>query len=179
MREKLTELIHREMEHRKAGRAARLIFKVNSIEDPEMIRLLYQASQAGVKIDLLARGICCLRPGVPGVSENIQVISIVGRFLEHTRIYYFQNDGAEEFYLGSADLMNRNLSHRVEIVFPVEAPRLVQRLKGILDIYLTDQAKARYLQADGSYARHPNHDAPFASNAQSSFIGLTGCGKTL
>ena len=120
----------------------------------------------------LARGICCLRPGVPGVSENIRVISIVGRFLEHSRIYYFQNGGAEELYLGSADLMHRNLSHRVEIIFPVEPSRLVQRLKEILDIYLSDQAKARYLQSDGSYARSPNHEAPLALNAQTSFIGL-------
>jgi len=172
MREKLTELIDREIEHQKAGRAARLIFKVNSIEDPEMIRLLYQASQAGVKIDLLARGICCLRPGVPGVSENIRVISIVGRFLEHSRIYYFKNGGAEEIYLGSADLMHRNLSHRVEIIFPVECARLVQRLKETLDVYLSDQAKARYLQADGSYTRSPKQHAPHALNAQTSFIGL-------
>jgi polyphosphate kinase len=172
MREKLSELIQREMEHQKAGRAARLIFKVNAIEDPDMIHLLYQAAQAGVKIDLLARGICCLRPGVPGVSENIQVISIVGRFLEHSRIYYFQNGGAAEIYLGSADLMHRNLSHRVEIIFPVETPPLVQRLKEILDVYLSDQAKARYLQADGSYTRRPNRDAPLAPNAQTSFIGL-------
>jgi len=172
MREKLTELIDREIEHQKAGRAARLIFKVNSIEDPEMVRLLYQASQAGVKIDLLARGICCLRPGVPGVSENIRVISIVGRFLEHSRIYYFKNGGAEEIYLGSADLMHCNLSHRVEIIFPVETPRLVQRLKEILDVYLSDQAKARYLQPDGSYARGPLHRASLAPSAQTSFLAL-------
>ena len=136
---------------------------MNALEDPEMIRLLYQASQAGVKIDLLARGICCLRPGVPGVSENIRVISIVGRFLEHSRIYYFQNGGAEEIYLGSADLMHRNLSHRVEIIFPVEPPRLVQRLKEILDVYLSDQAKARYLQSDGSLYAQPKPRSPSCS----------------
>ena len=170
MRERLEELIRREIEHQKSGRAARLIFKMNALEDPPMIRLLYQASQAGVKVDLLVRGICCLRPGVPGVSENIRVISIVGRFLEHSRIYYFQNGGAEEVYLGSADLMRRNLSHRVEIIFPVENSRLVQRLKEILDVYLADQAKARYLQPDGSYARSPQQKAPLALNAQTSFI---------
>ena len=137
-----------------------------------MIRLLYQASQAGVKIDLLVRGICCLRPGVPGVSENIRVISIVGRFLEHSRVYYFQNGGAEEVYLGSADLMRRNLSHRVEIIFPVETPRLVRRLKEILDVYLSDQAKARYLQPDGSYTRSPKQKTPLALNSQTEFIGL-------
>jgi len=172
MRDKLKELIQREIEHQKAGRAARLIFKVNAIEDADMIHLLYQAAQAGVKIDLLARGICCLRPGVPGVSEDIRVISIVGRFLEHSRIYYFQNGGAEAIYLGSADLMHRNLSHRVEIIFPVESARLAQRLKEILDVYLSDQAKARYLQADGTYTRSPNYRAPLAPNAQTSFIGL-------
>jgi polyphosphate kinase len=172
MREKLVELISREIDHQKAGRPARLVFKVNALEDPGMIHLLYQASQAGVKIDLLARGICSLRPGVAGVSDNIRVISIVGRFLEHSRIYDFQNGGAEEIYLGSADLMHRNLSHRVEIIFPVESPRLVRRLKDILDIYLSDQAKARYLQSDGSYARSPKHESAGAVSAQTSFIGL-------
>jgi len=172
MREKLTEMIRREIEHQKAGRPARLIFKVNAIEDLDMIHLLYQASQAGVKVDMLARGICSLRPGVPGVSDNIRVISIVGRFLEHSRVYYFQNGGAEEIYLGSADLMHRNLSHRVEIIFPVESPRLLRRLKDILDIYLSDQAKARCLQPDGSYSRSSNHETPGAIGAQTSFIGL-------
>jgi polyphosphate kinase len=172
MREKLVEMIRREIDHRKAGRPARLIFKVNAIEDLDMIHLLYQASQAGVKVDLLARGICCLRPGVPGVSDNIRVTSIVGRFLEHSRIYYFQNGGTEEIYLGSADLMHRNLSHRVEIIFPVESPRLVRRLKDILEIYLSDQAKARHLQSDGSYTRSPGHQGPGAVSAQTSFIGL-------
>ena len=171
MRERLVELIRREIEHQKSGRTGRLIFKMNALEDPPMIRLLYQASQAGVKVDLLVRGICCLRPGVPGVSENIRVISIVGRFLEHSRIYYFQNGGAEEVYLGSADLMRRNLSHRVEIIFPVENSRLVRRLKEILDVYLADQAKARYLQPDGSYTRSPQQKAPLALNAQASFMG--------
>ena len=170
MRETLAELIRREIEHQKSGRSGRLIFKMNALEDPPMIRLLYRASQAGVKVDLLVRGICCLRPGVPGVSENIRVISIVGRFLEHSRIYYFQNGGEEQVYLGSADLMRRNLSHRVEIIFPVDDPRLVRRLKEILNVYLADQAKARYLQSDGSYKRSPEQKAPFALNAQLSFL---------
>jgi polyphosphate kinase len=165
------ELIRREIEHQKAGRPARLIFKMNALEDPPMIRLLYQASQAGVKVDLLVRGICCLRPGVPGVSENIRVVSIVGRFLEHSRIYYFGNGGQEEVYLGSADLMRRNLSHRVEIIFPVANPRLVGRLKQILDVHLSDQSKARHLQADGTYVRSPEHKTPLAINSQESFIG--------
>lgn len=122
-------------------------------------------------MDLLVRGICCLRPGVKGVSENIRVTSIVGRFLEHSRIYYFQNGGAEEVYLGSADLMSRNLSHRVEIIFPVENSRLARRLKEILHVHLADQAKARHLQADGTYTRSPEYRAPIALNVQTSFIG--------
>jgi len=170
MRERLAELIQREIEHQKSGRSGRLIFKMNALEDPPMIRLLYQASQAGVQVDLLVRGICCLRPGVPGVSENIRVTSIVGRFLEHSRIYYFHNGGAEEVYLGSADLMRRNLSHRVEIIFPVGSARLVRQLKEILDVYLADHAKARYLQSDGSYARSPQQNAPLAPNAQTTFL---------
>lgn len=170
MRDRLAELIHREIEHQKNGRNGRLVFKMNALEDPPMIHLLYQASQAGVKVDLLVRGICCLRPGVPGVSENIRVTSIVGRFLEHSRVYHFFNGGAEEIYLGSADLMRRNLSHRVEIIFPVENPRLVRRLKEILDVYLSDQAQARYMQPDGSYRRSPNYKAPLALNAQLAFM---------
>ena len=171
MRKRLVELMQREMEHQKSGRGGHLIFKVNALEDPAMIRLLYQASQAGVKVDLLVRGICCLRPGTPGVSENIRVHSIVGRFLEHSRIYYLRNGGAEEVYLGSADLMRRNLSHRVEIIFPIESARLVRRLKDILDVYLADEAKVRYLQPDGSYTRSPRRKEPGAVNAQASFLG--------
>jgi polyphosphate kinase len=171
MRERLVELINREIEHQKAGRGGRLIFKMNALEDLPMMRLLYQASQAGVKVDLLVRGICSLRPGVPGVSDNIRVISIVGRFLEHSRVYHFHNGGANEVYLGSADLMRRNLTHRVEIIFPVENARLARRLKEILDVYLADQYKARYLQPDGTYRRSPQKKSPVALNAQASFMG--------
>ena len=170
MREKLEELIRREIDLQKGGRGGYMIFKMNALEDPSMIRLLYQASQAGVRVDLLVRGICCLRPGVPGISENIRVNSIVGRFLEHSRVYYFQNGGREEVFLGSADLMHRNLSHRVEIIFPIENPKLVRRVKEILDVYLADEAKTRQLQPDGTYARHPKRDAPFAANSQASFL---------
>ena len=168
MRERLEELIRREIGYQTNGR---MILKMNALEDPLMIRLLYQASQAGVKTDLLVRGICCLRPGVPGVSENIRVTSIVGRFLEHSRVYYFQNGGTEEVFLGSADMMHRNLSHRVEIIFPIGKPRLVRQLKEVLDVYLADKAKARYMQPDGSYLRHPESRAPFAPNSQTSFLG--------
>jgi polyphosphate kinase len=127
---------------------------MNALVDARTIRLLYRASCAGVKIDLLVRGICCLRPGVPGVSENIRVVSIVGRFLEHSRIYYFRNGGAEEIYLGSADLMPRNLDRRVEVLFPLEEEVLRRRIKSeIIDCYLADNVKARLMQSDGNYVR--------------------------
>ena len=154
LRRRLEGLIAREIEHALAGRRAHLILKMNSLVDPQMIRLLYRASQAGVRVDLFVRGICCLRPGVPGVSENIAVTSIVGRFLEHSRIFYFRNGGDEEVYLGSADLMPRNLNHRVEVVFPVEAPEHVQYLRDLaLDAYRHDNFKVRRMRPDGSYER--------------------------
>ncbi len=157
LREKLEAFTLREIEHAKAGKKARIIFKMNSLADPRMIQLLYQASQAGVKIDLLVRGICCLRPQVKGVSENIRVTSIVGRYLEHSRVYYFHNNGADEIYLGSADLMPRNLNHRVEVVFPVEDKANIRYLRDkVLEPYLKDNTRARILQADGTYTRvHP------------------------
>jgi polyphosphate kinase len=152
MHEKLEDLIRREIAHAQRGVPARLILKMNGLEDQHMIKLLYQASQAGVQVDLLVRGISVLRAGVPGVSENIRVTSIVGRFLEHSRIYYFGNDGHEEIYLGSADMMNRNLHHRVELLFPVENKRIMARLKDeILFTYLADNRNARHMLPDGSY----------------------------
>ena len=169
--EKLEELIKREIKLQKNGEEGRLIFKMNALEDPKMIGLLYRASQAGVRVDLLVRGFCCLRPGVPGVSENIRVTSIVGRFLEHSRIYYFRNGGAEELYLGSADLMRRSLRHRVEIIFPVKSFSLIGRLKQLLSIYLADEAKARYLGSDGQYTRSPKRNEPDAVNSQAWFLG--------
>jgi len=154
LREKLVSLIEREIEHAKKGHPARLIFKINAIVDPEMIRVLYKASQAGVKVDLLVRGMCCLRPGIKNVSENIRVISIVGRYLEHSRVYYFQNNGKAEIFLGSADLMDRNLNRRVEVVFPVENPEHIQHLReNVLGAYLQDNMRARIMQADGNYHR--------------------------
>jgi polyphosphate kinase len=166
LKDRLEELIQREIDLHQNGGQGHLIFKMNALEEPRMIRLLYQASQAGVRVDLLVRGFCCLRPGVPGISENIRVTSVVGRFLEHSRIYYFRNGGAEEVYAGSADLMRRNLSHRVEIVFPVTSPQLVSRLKQILQVYLADEAKGRYLNSDGSYVRSPKMNDAEVMNSQ-------------
>ena len=152
MRKRLEALIRREIEHARRTGHGHLIFKMNGLEDPGIIRSLYQASQAGVRIDLIVRGICCLRPGVEGVSENIQVRSIVGRFLEHSRIFYFHNGGQEEVYLGSADLMGRNLNHRVEIMFPVENKRLIARVRDeILETHLNDNRNARTMRPDGSW----------------------------
>ena len=154
LRERIEELIRREIEHSRSSGYGHLIFKMNALEDPEMIRLLYEASQAGVKVDLLVRSICCLRPGVPGVSDTIRVISIVGRFLEHSRIYYFHNGGEEQIYLGSADLMSRNLIRRVEVLFPIEDRKLIRLLRDkVLETYLSDNVKAREMQPDGSYRR--------------------------
>lgn len=152
LREEFSRLIRREIESQRAGGQGRMILKMNALTDPQMIRLLYEASQAGVEIDLMVRGICCLRPGVPGVSETIRVTSIVGRFLEHTRIYYFYNRGSEEIYLGSADLMERNLTRRVELLFPILDPLLRDHIRDdILQVYLSDNVKARRLRTDGKY----------------------------
>jgi polyphosphate kinase len=152
LRTQVKALIDRECEHAAAGRPARLIFKNNAIADPGMIRALYQASQCGVSIDLIVRGVCSLRPGIPGISEHIRVRSIVGRFLEHSRIYYFENAGAPEVYLGSADLMERNLDRRVEVLWPVKDADLRKHLRDtVLEAYLADTDRARLLRADGSY----------------------------
>jgi len=168
LRDRLEGLIRREMDHQQLGRRGHLILKMNSLMDKSIIRLLYQASQAGVQMDLIVRGICCLRPGLEGISENIRVVSIVGRFLEHSRIFYFRNGGEEEIYLGSADLMPRNLNHRVEALFPVESPKVVQYLRDeVLATYLADNTQARDMLSNGSYRRlAPNGDEP-GINSQS------------
>jgi polyphosphate kinase len=154
LRQRLEALIRREMEHSRAGFPARLIFKVNSLTDLEMVDLLYEASRAGVQIDLFVRGMCCLRPGVPGRSENIRVTSIVGRYLEHSRIYYFFNGGQEQIYLGSADLMERNLDRRVELLFPLENPEHIRLIcEEVLNVYLRDNQLAYALHDDGKYER--------------------------
>lgn len=166
MRTRLTQMIEREAEHARAGRPSRILFKMNALVDPEMIRSLYAAAQAGVQVDLLIRGICCLRPGVSGVSERIRVVSIVGRFLEHSRAYYFHNGGAPQLYLGSADLMQRNLDRRVEVLFPIEDESLLRYVRDdILDVCLSDTAQARQLLPDGVWVRvRPGQgEAPFRS----------------
>ncbi len=153
LRKKFLFLIRREMEHAKAGKPAHLIAKMNSLCDPEIIAALYEASAAGVKIGLIVRGICCLRTGIPGISDNITVRSLVGTFLEHSRIFWFENGGQEEVYMGSADWMPRNLDKRVEIVFPVEDPDLKEEVKHFLAVQLADTVKARVLNADNTYER--------------------------
>ena len=167
LRQRIAELIRREIDHHKHHGNGRIILKMNALVDSDIIRLLYQASQAGVQVDLLVRGICCLRPQVPGVSDNIRVISIVGRFLEHSRVYYFHNDGEEEIYVGSADLMPRNLNRRVEVLFPIEDRRLVRHLRDrVIEIYLADNVKARVMQPDGTYIRKTRKPGEEAISAQ-------------
>ena len=153
LRSKFEKLIAREIKHAKAGRSAHIIAKMNSLCDEGIIKALYEASAAGVKIQLIVRGICSLKTGIPGVSENIEVRSIVGNFLEHSRIFYFLNDGNEEIFMASADWMPRNLDRRVEILFPVLDEKLQKRVKHILDIELSDTLKAHILKADGNYEK--------------------------
>ena len=171
LRTRLEKLIQREIDHQNRGERGHMILKMNALEDPQMIRLLYRASQAGVQLDLLVRGICCLRPGLAGVSENIRVTSILGRFLEHSRVYYFRNGGNSEIYLGSADFMPRNLNRRVEVLFPVEGDRQIRRLKEqILATYLSDNLKARHMHGDGTYTRVVPEDGQHEISAQAWFL---------
>jgi polyphosphate kinase len=170
LRQRLEKFILREIALQGKGERGHLIFKMNALEDPQMIRLLYRASQAGVKVDLLVRGLCCLRPLVHGFSDNIRVISIVGRFLEHSRVYYFRNGGNEEIYLGSADLMRRNLSHRVEVLFPLGNAKLARRVKDILDAQLADERKSHHLQSDGHYIKSAKSGQADAIDSQLLFL---------
>ena len=153
MRNRFLHLIEMEAEHARKGQKAHIIAKMNSLCDQEIIAALYAASAAGVKIELIVRGICCLKTGIPGISENITVRSIVGNFLEHARIFYFYSNGQEEIYMGSADWMPRNLDKRVEIIFPVEDESIKKELMHILDVQLSDNTKAHLLQPDGSYMK--------------------------
>ena len=153
LKDKFLRLIGREAEHARAGEKGHIVAKMNSLCDRDVIEALYAASAAGVKIELIVRGICCLKVGIPGVSENISVRSLVGTFLEHSRIFYFENAGKSEVYCGSADWMPRNLERRVEILFPVEDPKLKEKLIHILDVQLADTMKAQILLPDGSYEK--------------------------
>lgn len=166
LREKTSALIDREIHHSRAGAPAHIVAKLNRLADKQIIEKLYEASAAGVKIELIVRGVCMLRPGVPGLSENITVRNVIGRFLEHSRVFYFANNGDPEVYIGSADWMSRNLRHRIEVVAPVSDPALQHYLKDVLlAAYLRDNVKARELKPDGSYAKVPcgPNDKPFDS----------------
>ena len=164
LRGRFIELIDREIAHAMEGKPASIIAKMNALVDTPIIDALYRASAAGVKVDLLVRGICCLRPGVPGLSENVRVVSIIGRFLEHSRLFYFANAGAPEYFVGSADWMPRNFDRRVEAVAPVEKPALHERLRALFDLYLSDNRQAWELGANGRWVQrqpvgpeHPSH----------------------
>ena len=173
LRSAFTALVEREAEHARAGRPARVIVKNNSVADPDIIRVLYRASQAGVPIDMIIRGVCCLRPGIPGVSENIRVRSIVGRFLEHSRLYAFENGGNPEVLIGSADLMERNLNRRVEALCHVRDLEIQERLRHeVLDAMMADNDRAMELQSDGSYRAidDSGHDA--TTSAQDDLLRL-------
>jgi len=153
LRDRMEALIYREIGNAENGKTGKIIAKMNSLVDGKMIKLLYRASQVGVDIDLIIRGICCLRPGIPGLSENIRVISVIGRFLEHSRIFYFHNNGKPEYFMGSADWMTRNLDRRVEAITPVEAPKLVEELQDILDIMLADNRQAWDMDSEGVFTQ--------------------------
>jgi polyphosphate kinase len=152
LRNRMEDLIRRETRHARDGRGGHIKAKMNALVDPAIIALLYEASQAGVRIELVIRGVCCLRPGLEGVSDNITVVSVIGRFLEHSRIFWFSNAGQPELFIGSADWMPRNLDRRVEAVAPVEDPRLREQLEGLLELYLNDSG-AWHMQADGHYGQ--------------------------
>jgi polyphosphate kinase len=171
--ETIMAMIRRETENAVAKKPARIIAKMNSLVDQEVIEALYQASQAGVKVELIVRGVCCLRPGVPGVSENITVRSIVGRFLEHSRIFYFENNAQPKIFVGSADWMPRNFFRRIEVVFPIEEPSLRDRISNqILATQLADTAKASLLNSEGVYQRPQVRKESELRNSQSEFMAL-------
>ncbi|MGI8670153.1 MAG: polyphosphate kinase 1 [Aridibacter sp.] len=172
LREIMLKLINRETKNKHDGKDAKIVVKINSLTDDKIVRALYRASQAGVEIDLIVRGICVLRPGIKGLSENIKVISIVGRFLEHSRIFYFANGGDEEIYIGSADWMHRNLDRRVEAVVPIKDPKLAKLLKDdILNAYLNDNTHAQILTADGNYEKIVQEGKGQKVNSQMYFVG--------
>ena len=170
LRDKLLELIRRETAHASSGGTGHIIAKINALVEPDVIRALLEASMAGVYVDLIVRGICCLRPGVPNVSENVRVRSIIGRFLEHSRCYYFHNNGTEEVFCSSADWMDRNLYRRIEVMYPILDPGLKQRIIGDLDTYLADNTEAWQLNSDGTYRRASPKANESPMSAQSTLL---------
>ncbi len=172
LRERMLEMIDRETEHKLSGKDSHIIVKINSLTDDKIVRALYRASQVGVKIDLIIRGICVLRPGIEGLSENIRVVSVVGRFLEHSRVFYFSNGGDEEIYIGSADWMHRNLDRRVEAIAPIKDERIKQYIKQeVLGTYLKDNTNARILKSDGSYEKLTAKSNEKEFDSQLYFVG--------
>jgi polyphosphate kinase len=172
LREKMVEFINRETQNRLKGQEARIIVKINSLTDDKIVRALYRASQAGVEIDLIVRGICVLRPGIKGLSENIRVVSIVGRFLEHSRVFYFANGGNEEIYIGSADWKHRNLDRRVEAIVPIKDKDLVNYLKNdFFSAYLKDNVNAQTLSAEGEYEKVRPENEHSRFDSQMYFVG--------
>ena len=170
MRQRFLELIEREVAHQRAGRGGRMVAKMNSLEDPTIARALYAAADAGVEVRLLVRGICRLRPGLPGRSESVRVASVVGRFLEHARIFHFANGGEPEYYIGSADWMSRNLDYRVEAIVPVDDPGLQEELRNILELQLADNAKAWDLASDGRWTRRRPEAGEEARSSQTQLM---------
>jgi polyphosphate kinase len=170
----LVERIERETAHAHAGKEARIVAKINALIEPQIIDALYRASSAGVRIDLVVRGMCSLRPGIQGLSENIRIRSIVGRFLEHSRVYYFLNDGDEDYFCSSADWMDRNFFRRTEVCFPVRNHRLRERLRADLELLLSDNTQAWLLAGDGTYEKLSPGDSVPISAQQTLLAELTG-----
>jgi polyphosphate kinase len=180
LRERILEHIEAEAQNARAGKPARIIAKMNALSERDVMKALCRASQAGVQIDLIVRGVCCLRPGVPGLTENIRVISIVDRFLEHSRIYYFESGGKQDLYVSSADWMNRNFQRRVEVMFPVEDPKLRARIVDeILSVSLGDNQRARVLRRDGTYERMLPGPSDVPLRSQARFIELAKAQSTV
>lgn len=172
LRGRMIKMINREAENCRQGKTGRIVAKMNSLVDQQVIQTLYEASQAGVEIDLIIRGICCLRPGLPGISDKIRVVSIIGRFLEHSRIFYFHNHGKEEIYIGSADWMTRNLSRRVEAVTPIESPEIFRDLQEILGVMLADNRTAWELQSDGTFIQRKPKKGETAHSTHNIFMEM-------
>ena len=172
LKKALLSKIEREISQHSSGSPGLIQFKTNALEDKQITEALYRASQAGVRVDLIVRDSCRLRPGIPGLSENISVISVVGRFLEHSRIYYFRNGGSQEYFIGSADLMKRNLEARVEVVVPVEGKELQDELREILDVHIFNRRSVWEMQPDGSYSQRRPKEGDEGRTVQEILIDL-------